>query len=210
MVKGSREKGSDPKEALEALHQKIKSCTLCRLSQTRTNSVPGFGKIIGTEVVFVGEGPGRNEDLEGKPFVGAGGKLLDELLSSAGLKREDAFITNIVKCRPPGNRKPESDEVEICTSNYLETQIELLRPLLICTLGATALEYFTGETRMGEWHGKLMHTKRGIALLPTYHPASIFRKPEYKQLLQQDLAMIPKIIAELKNTPAQSKLTSYV
>ena len=210
MAGASRDGQSGTQAAIDSLHLKIKSCKLCRLCKTRTNAVPGFGKIVGTEIIIVGEGPGRNEDLEGKPFVGAGGKLLDELLSSTGLKREEIFVTNIVKCRPPNNRKPEADEIEVCTSNYLERQIELLKPKLICTLGATALEYFTGETRMGEWHGRLTKTKRGVALLPTYHPASIFRKPEYKQLLQRDLAMIPKIIAKLASTPSQSKLTSYV
>src|SRR5690349_21676297 len=102
---------------MERLDSQIRGCQLCRLSKTRTNAVPGEGNIRNPEVVFVGEGPGKKEDLQGKPFVGAGGRLLDELLKNAKLDREQVYITNIVKCRPPGNRKPEKDEVETCTSN---------------------------------------------------------------------------------------------
>ena len=204
----SRSKQSFSLKEIEELDSRIRSCKLCRLSKTRTNAVPGFGKLKGVDIMLVGEAPGRNEDLEGKPFVGAGGKLLDELLSLAGLKREELFVTNIVKCRPPDNRKPLEDEIEICTSNYLERQIELLKPKLICTLGATALEYFTGRKRMGEFHGKLTRTRLGIALLPTYHPASVFRNPEYRRLLQEDLALLPEILRSLEDP--QSKMTSFI
>ena len=99
-------------ESMKKLDAQIKKCTRCRLSESRTNAVPGSGNIEDPEVVFIGEGPGRNEDLQGKPFVGSGGKLLNELLSNAGLEREKVYITNIVKCRPPENRKPKPDEVE--------------------------------------------------------------------------------------------------
>ena len=210
MVDSLSSKESDIRALIERIDLKIKSCTLCRLSQTRTHAVPGFGRIMGTQVMMVGEGPGRNEDMEGKPFVGAGGKLLDELLSSVGLKREEVYVTNIVKCRPPDNRKPFQDEIEICTSNYLEKQIQILKPKLICTLGATALEYFTGEKKMGAWHGKLTRTKNGVPLLPTYHPASVFRNPEYRLLLQKDLGAIPKILSDLERRPTQSRLTSFI
>src|SRR5579864_7269178 len=130
---------------MKKLDGQIRKCKLCRLWESRTHAVPGEGNIKDPEVVFVGEGPGRNEDLQGKPFVGSGGKLLDQLLNNASLERSQVYITNIVKCRPPKNRKPKPDEVETCTSNYLENQIEILQPRLICTLGAIALEYFTGE-----------------------------------------------------------------
>lgn len=198
-------------EEMMALNDKILKCQLCRLAKSRTNAVPGTGPAK-VEVVFVGEGPGRNEDLEGKPFVGAGGKLLDELLHNAGLERSLVYVTNVVKCRPPGNRKPLDDEVEICTNAYLEKQLTILKPLLICTLGATALEYFTGMNRMGEAHGKLTRGKNGIALLPTYHPASIFRNQSYKALLQADLMKIPKVLSQLRREEQkqrQTTLTSY-
>jgi uracil-DNA glycosylase len=186
------------KDLMQRIDAKIKNCQLCRLSESRTNAVPGSGNTDDVQVVFVGEGPGRNEDIEGKPFVGAGGKLLDQLLANAGLIRDKVYITNIVKCRPPNNRKPKPNEVEICTSNYLEKQLEILKPKLVCTLGATALEYFTGETKMGENHGKLMQARKtGIPVLPTYHPASIFHNRSLRELLQNDLGKIPGIIESL-------------
>ncbi len=193
---------------MKKLDDRILGCTLCKLSEGRTLAVPGTG-LIGSEVVFVGEAPGRNEDQEGKPFVGSGGKLLDELLKNARLDRSSVYISNVVKCRPPNNRKPEDDEVRMCTSNYLEKQIALLKPLLICTLGATALEYFTGMSKMGEAHGKLVKSRGGTPLLPTYHPAAIFRNPSYRELLQEDLQKIPKILEELKRGRSQTTLTEY-
>jgi len=196
---------------MKKLDEVILTCKLCKLSSTRTKAVPGTGRIDHVEVVFVGEGPGRNEDLEGKPFVGSGGKLLDELLNNAGLERNQVYISNIVKCRPPNNRKPEDDEIVTCTSNYLEKQIEILKPLVICTLGATALEYFTGEKKMGAAHGRLTKTKGGIALLPTYHPAAIFRNPSYREILQEDLKKIKAIISDVKKSKKekQTSLTNY-
>ena len=201
----------NPESEMKKLDDAILTCKLCKLSGTRTKAVPGTGRIDDVDVVFVGEGPGRNEDLEGKPFVGSGGKLLDELLKNAGLERNQVYITNIVKCRPPNNRKPEDDEVATCTSNYLERQIEILKPLVICTLGATALEYFTGEKKMGAAHGRLTKTKGGIALLPTYHPAAIFRNPSFRESLQADLKMINVIISDVKKSKKekQSSLTNY-
>jgi DNA polymerase len=160
--------------------------------------VPGSGNIENPSVVFIGEGPGKNEDLQGKPFVGRGGKLLDELLQSAGLERNQVYITNIVKCRPPKNRKPKPDEVDICTSNYLEEQLDILRPRIICTLSATAMEYFIGEKKMGSNHGKLVHSRKTeIPLLPTYHPASIFRNRSLKTLLEADLKKVSEIAREV-------------
>ncbi|MHB1867850.1 MAG: uracil-DNA glycosylase [Nitrososphaerales archaeon] len=201
----------NPQSEMKRLDKAILDCKLCKLWSTRTNAVPGTGKIEDVEVVFVGEGPGRNEDLEGKPFVGSGGKLLDELLNIAGLDRNLVYITNIVKCRPPKNRKPEDDEVATCTSNYLEKQIEILKPLVVCTLGATALEYFTGEKKMGVAHGKITKTKGGIVLLPTYHPAAIFRNPSYREILQADLKKIKAIISDVKKNKSekQTSLTNY-
>ena len=185
---------SEVAESMNNLDVKILSCTLCELCETRTNAVPGSGNIVNPEVVFIGEGPGRNEDLQGKPFVGRGGKLLDELLQGAGLKREHVYITNIVKCRPPRNRKPKPDEVSTCTSHYLEKQLEILKPKLICTLGATALQYFTGEKEMGSNHGKLFRTKSQIQLLSTYHPAAVFRNRKLRKSLDEDLKKIAGLI----------------
>lgn len=192
---------------MKELDKAILRCDLCRLHIGRNNAVPGYGRIEKVEVVIVGEAPGRNEDLEGKPFVGSGGKLLDELLQKAGLDRKEVYITNVVKCRPPDNRKPEQDEVEICTKNFLDKQLEILRPLMIVTLGATALEYFTGKKKIGEYHGKLLNVKHGIPLLPTYHPAAIFRTPSYRDLLQEDLMEVSAILSKLRER--QTELTHF-
>ena len=188
---------SEDTRLMKQMDEKISSCKLCRLCETRTNSVPGSGNIENPKVVFIGEGPGKNEDLQGKPFVGRGGKLLDELLQSAGLERNQVYITNIVKCRPPKNRKPKPDEIDICTSNYLEKQLGILKPKIICTLGATAMEYFIGEKKMGPNHGRLAHSlKSEIPMLPTYHPASIFRNRSLKTLLKADLKKVSEIARE--------------
>ncbi len=181
--------------SMKSIDAQIISCKLCKLCESRTNAVPGTGNVENPLVVFIGEGPGRNEDLKGEPFVGRGGILLDALLNSAGLERNRVYITNIVKCRPPKNRKPKPDEIKTCTSNYLDKQIEILKPKLICTLGATALEYFTGEKVMRTSHGKLVKWKKlDIPILPTYHPASIFRNRSLKELLEADFKKIPGLI----------------
>jgi uracil-DNA glycosylase len=176
---------------------RIRNCTLCRLHESRTNAVPGAGSTDKVDLMFVGEGPGRKEDEAGEPFVGAAGKLLNNMLMAAGLERSKVYITNIVKCRPPQNRKPLADEVATCTSNYLQKQIELLNPRLICTLGATALEYFTGEKKMGPVRGKLARTKEGRQIYPTYHPASVFRNRSLKATLEADIKNIRSVLAEL-------------
>lgn len=149
--------------------------------------------------MFIGEGPGRKEDESGEPFVGAAGRVLNEMLADAGLERSKVFITNIVKCRPPQNRKPLPDEIKTCTSNYLDRQIELLNPKLICTLGVTALEYFTGEKKMGPSRGKLARTKEGRPLFPTYHPASVFRNRSLRSTLEQDIKKLGSFLKELES-----------
>jgi uracil-DNA glycosylase len=179
------------------LDRKIRACTLCRLHESRTNAVPGAGNTKEAELMFIGEAPGRKEDATGEPFVGAAGKVLSDILAEAGLDRSKVFITNIVKCRPPQNRKPLPDEVKTCTSNYLDHQIKLLNPKLICTLGATALEYFTGEKKIGDARGKLTKSKDGHLVFPTYHPASVFRNRSLKSTLEQDIKSIRSVRMKL-------------
>ena len=186
-----------PVRGTNELNAEILSCKLCRLSESRIRAVPGEGKDNSPEIMIVGEAPGRNEDKTGRPFVGAGGKLLDSLLEKTGLAREDVFITNIVKCRPPKNRRPKSDEIETCTTRYLERQIQLIRPKLICTLGATALQYFTDEKSMANNHGKLSKSKNGLIVYPSYHPAAIFRNRLLKDVLDEDLGRIPSILKRI-------------
>ncbi|MGI0078928.1 MAG: uracil-DNA glycosylase [Nitrososphaerales archaeon] len=198
MAMKEKEPSKEVDQVISELNKTIEVCRLCRLCGGRTRAVPGSGPRYNLDLMLVGEGPGRNEDLQGEPFVGAGGKILDSVLALSGLGRSQVFITNVVKCRPPENRKPFYDEIEICTSNYLERQIDLLKPKLICTLGATALEYFTGEKSMGAARGRLTKTKKGLPLLPTYHPAAILRNPSLKPLFEQDVEKIPSLLRQIE------------
>ncbi len=182
---------------MDELDARIRSCTLCRLSDSRTNAVPGEGKSDSPELMIVGEAPGRNEDKTGRPFVGAGGKLLDNLLEKTGLAREDVYITNIVKCRPRKIENRRGTRSKPAPHNYLERQIQLIRPKLICTLGATALQYFTGEKSMADNHGKLTRSKNGLLVYPSYHPAAIFRNRSLKDILDEDLRKIPSILKRI-------------
>ena len=137
--------------ALEAIAAEVRTCTRCRLAAGRTQAVPGEGH-PDTEVVFVGEGPGQNEDRQGRPFVGAAGTLLQELLGMIGWRREDVFITNVVKCRPPNNRDPEPDEISACQP-FLRRQLEVLDPALLVTLGRFSLQTFMPGDRISRVHG---------------------------------------------------------
>ena len=137
--------------ALDVIAAEVRSCTKCRLAETRTNAVPGEGR-ADTEVVFVGEGPGQTEDQQGRPFVGRAGDLLVKLLSTLGWRRQEVFITNIVKCRPPGNRDPEPDEIAACAP-YLQRQLEILDPAVVATLGRFSMGYFRPGERITQIHG---------------------------------------------------------
>ncbi|MEA2025229.1 MAG: uracil-DNA glycosylase [Chloroflexota bacterium] len=183
--------------ALEAIAAEVRVCDRCRLAQGRTNAVPGEGDPE-TEVVFVGEGPGQNEDRQGRPFVGAAGKLLEELLSMIGWTRNDVFITNVVKCRPPNNRDPEPDEITACQP-FLRRQLEALDPALLVTLGRFSLQTFMPGDRISRVHG----TERAIdpatgARAATgyalYHPAAALRQGSLKETMQRDMAALPEVL----------------
>ncbi len=157
-------------EELARIHTKVLTCTKCELHLGRTRAVPGEGPVT-AKVMFVGEGPGEKEDLEGLPFVGAAGKFLTELLASIGLERSSVFITNIVKCRPPANRAPKQIEVESCNP-YLQEQIRLVAPRIICPLGTPAIRTVLGpEYAVSQVHGKPFR-RDGMMILPLYHPAA--------------------------------------
>ena len=155
--------------------KEIQGCEKCPLFLRRLHAVPGEGSSE-SGIVFIGEGPGREEDKRGKPFVGAAGKLLDEMLAEIGLKRDSVFITNIVKCRPPENRDPEPDEVRICTENYLWRQLEIINPKILITLGRHAMHRFIpADKKISVVHGKLFRLKSPTSgkmfnVLPQYHP----------------------------------------
>lgn len=179
---------------LSALHRQIQQCELCRLSRTRTFAVPGAGDPE-ARLIFVGEGPGAHEDKQGLPFVGAAGRLLDKLLEGIGLDRSDVFITNMVKCRPPGNRDPQPEELSACRP-YLARQVELINPDIIATLGRFSMAEFLGPgysiTRI---HGQPRRVG-GRLLVPLFHPAAALRQPRIKDDLEEDFQALARILAE--------------
>lgn len=190
-----REGTTDPRARHRLLLEEIRVCRKCPLAKTRKNVVPGEGGNR-KRVLFIGEGPGADEDRSGRPFVGRSGQLLDKILASVSLAREDIFITNIVKCRPPGNRDPEPAEVIACWP-FLETQIKLLRPRLIVTLGLPATRTLLESTEsLGRLRGRF-HDYRGIPLLPTYHPAYILRAYtiENRKKAWEDIKMVRDFIS---------------
>jgi DNA polymerase len=168
----------------------VKPCTKCRLCETRRQTVFGEGDPE-AKIFFIGEGPGENEDIQGRPFVGRAGELLNKMIAGMGLRREQVFIANIVKCRPPNNRVPAPDEVATCTP-YLERQLEIIRPRVIVTLGLPAAKYML-ESRltMGRLRGQ-WHNWRGIKLMPTFHPAYLLRSytPENRGAVWSDLKQV--------------------
>ena len=184
-------------DALEAIASEVRDCTRCRLAQGRTRAVPGEGS-PDTEVVFVGEGPGQNEDRQGRPFVGRAGDLLQELLGMIGWRREDVFITNVVKCRPPDNRDPEPDEIAACRP-FLARQLEILDPALLVTLGRFSLQTFMPGDRISRVHGTERpidpstgaRAATGYAL---YHPAAALRQAALKETMQRDMARVPEVL----------------
>jgi uracil-DNA glycosylase family 4 len=185
--------------ALEAVATEVRSCTRCRLHETRTLAVPGEGS-PDTEVVFVGEGPGFNEDRQGRPFVGRAGALLGKFLATLRWQREEVFITNIVKCRPPDNRDPEPDEIAACAP-YLRRQLEILDPALVVTLGRHSLGRFMPGERISQAHGTVRPvdpaTGASNALaFALYHPAAALRTPEIERTSYQDVARIPAALLE--------------
>jgi uracil-DNA glycosylase len=184
-------------QALEGIAGEVRACTRCRLHQGRTRAVPGEGH-PDTEVVFVGEGPGYNEDQQGRPFVGAAGGLLTELLRSVGWERSEVFITNVVKCRPPGNRDPEPDEIAACRP-YLERQLQVLDPALVVTLGRFSMNTFMPGARIGSAHGTVRPVEPATGAADAlayamYHPAAAFRQNALKETLRADMAGIPDVL----------------
>jgi len=193
--------GAERRAALEAIAAEVRACTACRLHEGRTRAVPGEGH-PSTEVVFVGEGPGMNEDREGRPFVGRAGDLLVRLLASIGWRREDVFITNVVKCRPPENRDPEPDEVAACAP-FLRRQLEILDPSLIVTLGRHSMARFMPGSTISRSHGSVRPadpaTGAGAALvLAMYHPAAALRAPAVEQASYADIGLVPAVLEDAR------------
>jgi len=191
----ARKPDPDKTRRLRALEQQVLSCTLCPLSQTRTRAVPGEGDYT-TLLMFVGEGPGADEDLQGKPFVGRAGQLLTRIISAMSFKREEVYITNVVKCRPPQNRTPFREEVEKCRP-YLLTQIDCIAPRVIVTLGKTATDFFLPSTTpMSALRGNFIEYGK-ILVMPTFHPSYLIRNEgdkERKRLVWQDMQKVMDVL----------------
>lgn len=186
-VDASSGAGSAP-DTLDGLAAYLTDCARCPLAERRKNIVFGEGS-PSARLLFVGEGPGAEEDRSGRPFVGQAGRLLDGMITALGLDRHQVYIANVVKCRPPGNRDPQSEEMAVCSS-FLDRQIELIRPEVIVALGRIAARHLTGTDRtMGSLRGRWGQFK-GIALMSTYHPAYLLRSPLEKRKVWEDLKLV--------------------
>ncbi len=182
--------------ALARIAEAVHGCTRCALAQGRTQTVPGEGNVL-SDVLLVGEGPGAREDRTGRPFVGPAGELLSELLGAIGWQREDVFITNIVKCRPPANRDPEPDEVGACAP-YLEAQERALDPAVIVTLGRHSLQRYLPGARIGAIHGRLRRSFSGQHVFPMYHPAAALHQASLRETLFRDIRGLPSALLDAR------------
>ncbi len=175
------------------LHKEIAVCQRCELAKGRTRTVPGEGP-ENAEIMFIGEAPGFHEDRQGRPFVGAAGKFLDELLESIGLKREEVYICNVIKCRPPGNRDPLSDEIAACQP-FLDKQIELIQPKLIVTLGRFSMARYFPNAQITRVHGQPKRIGNRI-YYPMFHPAAALHQPKWRSVVKEDMLKIPQILKD--------------
>jgi len=196
-------------ELIEKIADEVVVCIKCPLWKERRNAVPGEGD-IDASVVFVGEAPGYWEDVKGLPFVGAAGKILNALLTKIGLPRDHVFITNVVKCRPPENRDPQPNEVETCTSLYLNRQIALIQPKIIVTLGRHSTAYILSKAGLEikasegitQLHGKVIQTQflnLPVSVIPMFHPAAVLHNPKYRDALAKDFDLLKNELKKLKD-----------
>ena len=183
---------SSQNKSLASINNEIIHCVLCGLSKSRKNAVPGSGSIT-RKIILIGEAPGKNEDEKGSPFVGSAGKILDQALINARIKREEIYITNVVKCRPPNNRVPTDEEIGICTSEYLKKEIDIISPKIICILGATALKSLLGLKYMTPYRGQIVN-RPPLRYFITYHPAATIYNNKLKQMFFEDIQKLAKIV----------------
>jgi len=192
-------------DSLEKIAADVRGCPLCKLSRSRKNAVPGEGQ-LSAKIMFIGEAPGRSEDEKGRPFVGAAGRILDELLKKAGIERSEVFITNIVKCRPPNNRVPKEDELTACRP-YLDRQIALINPKVICILGRTAYSSLLGGSSITANRGKIVE-RAGQKYFLTFHPAAVIYNKGLLSALEADLK---KLAVEInKEEESEGSLEDYL
>jgi DNA polymerase len=183
----------DASAELTAIAERVRACRACPLGTERTNAVPGEGN-PNSAVVFVGEAPGFHEDQQGRPFVGQAGKLLDELLAAAGLARNDVFVANVLKCRPPGNRDPLPGEVEAC-AQHLAAQLEAIEPAVVVTLGRYSLQRFLPGASISRVHGQKF-SRDGRTIVPMYHPAAALHQASLRAVIEQDFRRLPEYLNE--------------
>lgn len=198
-------------EVLNEVAEQTAACTRCNLHYSRKNAVPGAGNPH-TTIMFIGEGPGFHENEQGLPFVGAAGKFLDELLGGANLSREDVFITNVVKCRPPSNRDPQDQELEACR-HYLDRQIAAINPDVIVTLGRISMGYFVNNGKISSIHGRSFWSN-GRMVVPMYHPAAALHQPSLRSVVKEDFAKLPQLLGKAqenrRNNPDPSKVDGEI
>ena len=192
-------------DTLEKVADEIIHCPLCKLSQSRRNAVPGDGR-MSAKIMFIGEAPGRYEDEKGKPFVGAAGRILNDALEKAGIERSLVFITNLVKCRPPGNRIPEEDERSACRS-YLERQVSIVAPEIICILGSTAYSSILGGKSITADRGKIVE-RDGQKYFLTIHPASAIYNKSLHLVLYEDIRKLSKELKKMETENTNRSLDS--
>ena len=188
------------------LYERIADCPNCVLAKTRTRTVPGSGPAT-SAVMFVGEGPGQREDEQGLPFVGPAGKLLDELLGAAGWTRADVYVTNVVKCRPPGNRDPEPEEIAACAP-YLEEQLAILDARLIVTLGRFSMARWFPGASISRIHGQPRTIEGGRIVVPMYHPAAALRNGGLRPVLAADFAKLPALLEQAQRASAATSASA--
>jgi uracil-DNA glycosylase family 4 len=178
---------------IEQLEAAIRACTLCALHKGRTQAVPGEGP-SNADIMFIGEGPGFHEDRQGRPIVGAAGQFLEELLASINLTREQVYIANVVKCRPPGNRDPLPEELTACAP-YLDRQVELIQPKVIVTLGRFSMARFFPGASISKIHGQPKRVGN-VLVVPMFHPAAALHQPKWRPVVEADFKKLPGFIAE--------------
>ncbi len=185
-----------PEDVLKQVAAEAAVCTKCELQYSRKLAVPGEGP-VNAQIMFIGEGPGFHENEQGRPFVGAAGHFLDELLAGIQMKRKDVFITNVVKCRPPGNRDPKIEEIDVC-SDYLERQMQAINPKVIVTLGRHSMGRFLPNAKISEVHGQAMKV-RGRTIVPMYHPAAALHQASLRPVIETDFKKLPDWFAKAED-----------
>lgn len=183
---------------LQEIAQRVAACTDCPLSKTRTRTVPGAGP-EDAELLLIGEAPGYHEDQQGIPFVGPAGRFLEQLLASIGLDRDQVYITNVVKCRPPGNRDPLPNEISNC-GKFLTRQLDMINPKIVITLGRYSLARFLPDETIGRVHGKTRQVD-GLTVFPMYHPAAALHQQRYRQTIIDDMKAVPSLLKDAPQDP---------